>query len=165
MTTATCDLCREPSDSDQLITLSGKQICAKCKPDAVMNLKSGLTISPRVSPERAEEIRRRIRRLNLASFAFGVPGMILAGASQASKPKGPGAVGLTLMVWGIGIALFTVGMVFYARTKGRHGAFGLFGLLSCIGLLFLGFLSKVCQNCQTTASYRAKECKNCAAPV
>jgi hypothetical protein len=38
-----------------------------------MNLKSGVGISVRVSPERAEEIRRRMRKLNLTSFAFGAP--------------------------------------------------------------------------------------------
>jgi len=69
------------------------------------------------------------------------------------------------MIWASGMALFTVGMVFYARMKGRHGAMGLFGLLSCIGLLVLHFLPKSCQNCRASASYRVKECSACGAPV
>jgi hypothetical protein len=165
MAIAACDLCQQPTDPDQLITLSGKQICATCKPDAVMNLKSGVGVSPRVSPEKAEGIRRRIRTLNLISFAFGVPGILLAGSGQVVKPSSPGMTGMMVAIWASGMLLFTVGMVFYARMKGRHGAMGLFGLLSCMGLLILHFLPKVCQNCRASASYRAKECRDCGAPV
>ena len=77
MATTACDLCRTPLSADQLVTISGKTVCAKCKPDVVMNIKSGVGTSARVSPERAEEIKRRISRLNLMSFVFAVPGLAL----------------------------------------------------------------------------------------
>ena len=158
---AVCDLCQQPVPADQLIALGGKNVCARCKPDAVMNLKSGVGMEPRISPEKAEEIRKRIRNLNLVSFAFGVPGIFMVGGAQGLK----GDPGIFALVWVAGILLFTIGMVFYARMKGRGGAFGLFGLLSCLGLLILHFFPKACHNCRKHASYRVKECASCGAPM
>ena len=168
MTETACDLCRQPTSPDMLITLSGKRVCAKCKPDAVMNMKSGVGMAPPVTPEKAEEIRRKISRLNLLSFAFAIPGLILQFAGPGlllSGNPGPGAVGMVLMIRLVGIPLIIAGLVCYSLMKGKSGAYGLLGFLSCIGLLILHFLPKSCQNCRASASYRAKECRDCGAPV
>lgn len=168
MTSIACDLCQQPSSPDQLITLSGKRICAKCKPDAVMNLKSGVGMSPRVSAEKAEEIRRKISRLNLLSFALAVPGMGLQFVGPQmllSGQHGPEVAGLVLLVRLLGIPLIIGGFVCYALMKGKSGVYGLLGLLSCLGLMILHFLPKSCHNCRASASYRSKECRECGAPV
>ena len=36
-----CDSCSEKYSSDEVVELLGKRVCAKCKPDAVMAIKSG----------------------------------------------------------------------------------------------------------------------------
>jgi hypothetical protein len=168
MTTAACDLCQQPVSPDQLITLSGKRICAKCKPDAVMNLKSGVGMSSAVSPQKADEIKRKISRLNLLSFVFAIPGLILQFAGPGlllSGHTGPGLAGLVLLIRLLAVPLIIAGLVCYALMKGRGGAFGLLGLLSCLGLLILHFLPKACHNCKASASYSAKQCRDCGAPM
>jgi hypothetical protein len=168
MTTASCDLCQQPSSPDQLITLSGKKVCAKCKPDALMNLRSGVGMSSGVSPQKAEELRRRISRLNLLSFALAVPGLLLQFAGPAllaSGPATPAVLRMMVLIRLMGVPLIIAGLACYALMKGRSGALGLLGLLSCIGLLILHFLPKACHNCQASASYSAKQCRDCGAPV
>jgi hypothetical protein len=168
MTTAACDLCQQAFSPDQLITLSGKRICAKCKPDAVMNMKSGVGMSARVSPEKADEIKRKISKLNLLSFVFAVPGLLLQFAGPGlliSGPPTPGVASTVLLIRLLAVPLIIAGLVCYALMKGRSGAFGLLGLLSCLGLLILHFLPKNCHNCRASASYSAKECRDCGAPV
>jgi len=75
--TRPCEFCGTTMPSDQLVTIAGKSVCARCKPEVLLNLKSGIGGGPRIAPEKAEEIRRRISRLNLLSFAFAIPGILL----------------------------------------------------------------------------------------
>jgi hypothetical protein len=133
-----------------------------------MNMKSGVSSRSRITPEKAEEIRKKISRLNLLSFAFAVPGIllqVLGGTAVAASGPSPQAVGAVLIMRIIGIPLIIAGLACYARMKGRSGALGLLGLLSCLGLLILAVFSKSCHNCRTTASYRSKECAACGAPM
>ena len=171
MTTTACDLCKTPLSTDQLVTISGKSVCAKCKPDVVMNLKSGLGAGARVTPERAEEIRKKISRLNIMSFVFALPvlGLQIAGA-MASGSGSPDVEVTAAQAGGallqlMGVPLVIAGLACYGLMKGRSWALGLFGLLSCIGLFVLHFFPKKCHNCRAGASYRAKECASCGAPV
>ena len=171
MPTTPCDLCRTPLPADQLVTISGKTVCAKCKPDLVMNLKSGVGTSPRVSPVRAQEIKKTISKLNILSFVFALPGIglqvvgALARKDMADPTQASAAQAGGLLLQLVGCVLLIVGFAFYGRMKGRSGALGLFGLLSCIGLIILHFYPKKCHNCRTGASYSAKECGACGAPV
>jgi len=163
-----CDVCKTPTSADQLVTIGGQTVCAKCKPDVVLNMKSGVSGAPRISPEKAEEIRKKISRLNLLSFVLAVPGIGLqffGGALIAGSRTGADAAGIILMLRLVGAPLVIAGLCCYARMKGRSWALGLFGLLSCLGLIILAVLPKCCHNCRTLSSYRVRECGACGAPM
>jgi hypothetical protein len=164
----TCDLCKGAFTADELVPIGGKNVCAKCKPELVMNLKSGVSASPRIDPLKAKEIKARISRLNLLSFALALPGIALQflagglhGASQSPEEARAGVLGIQA----VGAVLVILGLVCYARMKGRSGVLGLLGLLSCLGLIILNYIPKSCSNCKASAGYSAKECGTCGAPV
>lgn len=162
----TCDVCKGTFTPDELVPIGGKNVCAKCKPDVVMNLKSGVGAAPRIDPLKAKEIKERISKLNLLSFALAIPGMVLHGfALQMGTQLGTSPPPIAGALQLLGIALVIAGFCFYARMKGRSGALGLLGLLSCLGLIILHFLSKTCQNCSSSAGHAAKECSTCGGPV
>jgi hypothetical protein len=164
--TRPCDLCRTPTSPDLLVEIGGKTVCAKCKPEMVLNLKSGVSGEGRISPEKAEAIRKKISQLNLLSFALALPGIaIQVGATAFVRAQGPSPTGSILLLRLIGAPLIIIGLGCYARMKGRSWALGLLGLLSCLGLLLLAFWPKLCHNCKTSASYRIRECGSCGAPV
>jgi hypothetical protein len=165
-----CDLCKGSFPTEQLVPISGKTVCAKCKPELVMNLKSGVSAEPRIDPRTAQEIKKRISRLHMMAWLFILPGIILlvlAGGARGAAKGAPGveAAAGALAIQGLGSILFIIGLVFYARMKGRSGVMGLLGLLSCIGLIILNYLPKNCLHCRASASYRAKECSACGAPM
>jgi hypothetical protein len=161
-----CDVCKTPLTSDQLVQIGGQYVCAQCKPNVLLNLKSGVGGGQRVSPEQALAIKKQISRLNLLSFAFALPGLVLLMASGAlAAPGMEKNLAVLATVRLLGALLFLIGMFFYARMRGRGWAWGFLGLLSCLGLLILYFLPKHCRNCQTSASYRARDCAKCGAPV
>jgi len=161
-----CEFCGTSMPSDQLVTITGKSVCARCKPEVVLNLKSGIGSGPRISAERAGEIRRRIAGLNRMSFAFAVPGILMQVAIPALAMSGL-RPGLSLGVFGVlrllSVVLIVAGLGSYARMKGRSSAWGLLGVLSCIGLLILALLGKECRNCREKAPSREKECRACGA--
>ena len=163
----TCDMCRGAFTADQLVPIGGKNVCAKCKPDVVMNLKSGVGAVPRIDPIKAKQIKDRISRLNLMSFVLAIPGIILQGISTQIPIVNPGGPppGIIFLLQGVGTVLLIWGFVYYARMKGRSGALALLGLLSCLGLIILHFLAKTCQNCGANAGHAAKECSTCGGPV
>jgi hypothetical protein len=146
-----CDVCKGSFTVDQLVPIGGKNVCARCKPELVMNLKSGVGATPRIDPRKAREIKSKIARLNLLSFVLALPGMaieVFAGRwSGGSGMTGGSAQAGMLAFQGLGAALVIGGLVCYALMKGRSGALGLLGLLSCLGLLILHFLSKNCHHC------------------
>jgi len=164
----TCDLCKGTFTADQLVPIGGKNVCATCKPELVMNLKSGVNASPPIDPIKAKEIKARISRLNLISFALILPGIalqFLAGGLRGASQSPEEARAQVLGIQAVGAVMVILGLVCYARMKGRSGALGLLGLLSCLGLIILNYLPKNCQNCRTSAGYSAKECGACGAPV
>jgi hypothetical protein len=123
-------------------------------------------------PEERDNIRRHLRNLNLLSFAFGIPGLILQFGAMALVPQssrsaavGSGQEGIVIMARLVGVALLVVGLIFNARWKGRNGAWGLLGLLSCIGLLILYLIPKYCRHCGNQSSYRVNKCPACDAPM
>jgi hypothetical protein len=161
-----CDICKGSFETDQLVPISGKNVCAKCKPELVMNLKSGVSATPRIDPRKAQELKSRITRLNLLSFALAIPGLAMQVLAGKIAPTAPGATPAgALAIQGLGALLVIGGLVCYARMKGRSGVLGLLGLLSCLGLIILNFLGKTCQNCSAGAGHSAKECSTCGAPV
>src|SRR5262245_55098634 len=138
----TCDLCKGSFTADQLVPIGGKNVCAKCKPDLVMNLKSGVSATARIDPATASAIKSKMTRLNLLSFALALPGMamqVLAGQVVSSADPGS-AMARALAIQGLGAILVIGGLICYARMKGRSGALGLLGLLSCLGLIILHYL-------------------------
>ena len=169
--TQACDGCGAKLPPDQLVALGGRMLCGRCKADAVMNMKSGLGAGARVTPEEAAALRSRIRKLNLLSFAFALPGLgmqfgarFLVG-TPSTQEEALAQASLLLLIQLLGVALLIVGLGFYARMRGRSWAFSLLGLLSCIGLLVLYFLPKRCLHCNTSHSYRVKECTSCGGPL
>jgi hypothetical protein len=117
----------------------------------------------RIDPAKADEIARRIRKLNGISFLFGVPGLLLQSYGNMMRGAGgPGAVtGAPIML--LGTALLIVGLTFYARMRGQSPWFGLVGLLSCIGLIILVVLPKKCLGCGQTV--KGAVCAACGAPA
>ena len=88
-----------------------------------------------------------IKTYNYTSFAFGIPGLILQGASMLTQwPVGQEATA-TLLLW-IGTGLLLIGLAFYAMAKGRHPAWCVMAFLSIVGLIVLGLLKDKSQ--QTT---------------
>ncbi len=79
-----------------------------------------------------------IAEYNRKSFIFGIPGIILQFIGYfVRSPR------MMITFWGIPVAgtcLLLVGLVYYAKAKGRHPAWSLFGLLSIIGVIVLGCL-------------------------
>lgn len=164
-----CDGCGVETSPDQLVTLAGRSVCARCKPDVVMNLKSGVVSGERIDPAKAEEIRKRISRLNLMSFALALPGFLLMVGGPAAIAAGSGSstdlvIVLTVLRFA-GTGLLIGGFAAYAMMKGRSPAFALLGLASCIGLVVLAVIGKKCLNCRTEAGSRSKECRACGAPM
>src|SRR6185369_4954498 len=110
-----CDLCKGSFPTEQLVPISGKTVCAKCKPELVMNLKSGVSAAPRIDPRTAQEIKKRISRLNILSFAFAIPGIalqVLAGGFRGAASQGqPGAEAAgALAIQGLGSILIIIGL-------------------------------------------------------
>ncbi|NUP04528.1 MAG: hypothetical protein HOW73_00520 [Polyangiaceae bacterium] len=114
---------------------------------------------PPIHPEQAAALARELKRLNTMSFVLGVPGILLQGAGQNMG----GAIGAIVTLGGT--AMLVVGLVFYAKLRGRHPAFALLGLLSCLGLLILYFIPKSCLHCKTSSSFSARQCPACGAPL
>lgn len=77
-------------------------------------------------------------KLNRTSLLIGAPGLILQVIGHSIRVGGNEGLGLTIAL--IGGVLLIVGLSFYARAKGYHGAWGLLGLLSCLGLLILALM-------------------------
>jgi hypothetical protein len=112
-----------------------------------------------ITPGRAEELRRRLAGYNKMSFALAIPGFVLQGIG-----RNIGDVTGTLLTL-VGAGLFIGGLFFYTKMRGQHPALCLVGLFSCLGMLVLYFLPKRCLNCATSASYGAKQCAACGAPL
>ncbi|MBI3857312.1 MAG: hypothetical protein HY293_16620 [Planctomycetes bacterium] len=169
MADSRCDICKTVLPADQLVTIGGKSVCAQCKPDVVMNMKSGVAAVGQISPQRAEEIRARISKLNILSFVLALPGLALQFAGPAMLASGgpvtPAVASSILLIRLVGVPLVIGGLVCYAMMKGRSGALGLLGFLSCLGLLILHFLPKNCHNCSARGGYSAKKCTSCGAPM
>ena len=165
----TCDLCKGAFTDDQLVSIGGKSVCAKCKPELVMNLKSGVSAAPRIDPVKAKKIKSRLKRLNLLSFSLAVPGLalqVIAGGMRGAEEATTGSAQAGLLaLQGVGAVLWIAGLSFYSRMKGRNSSLGLLGLLSCLGLIFLNYLSKNCLNCRSSNGYSAKACASCGGPV
>ncbi|WP_437520332.1 hypothetical protein WME79_26460 [Sorangium sp. So ce726] len=109
-----------------------------------------------ISPEQRLEIQKKLSRSSTLSFLFGVPGFLLQSVGRAMD-NAP----ITLL----GVALFITALVYYAKMRGRSGAWGIVGLGTCIGLALLYFLPKHCLNCAAKHSYRSKDCNRCGAPL
>src|ERR1051325_11728189 len=104
-----CDLCRSPFTADELVSIGGKNVCATCKPDVVMNLKSGVGAAPRIDPIKAKEIKNRISRMNLSSFALAIPGLVMHGLAlqmvTLAGPPGASERAGALQVLAIGLVI------------------------------------------------------------
>ncbi len=116
----------------------------------------------KATPEQVAEIRAKLRNLNLLSFAFAIPGLVLwgIGVSQREDPKAEFAP--LFLVAGMG--LLAVGFALYARMKNRSPLWGLMGLLGIIGLIVLAVVGKRCHRCKAMAGGSAKAC-GCGAPM
>ena len=82
------------------------------------------------------------KALNRTSLIWGVPGVIVQTVGwiiAKGAQTAPFALFGSLVFFG-GTGLLLVGLVYYARAKGRSGWWGLVGLLSCVGILVLAFL-------------------------
>ena len=78
--------------------------------------------------------------MNQKSFIFGIPGVIMQVVGNFMRNPEGAVTGLGLLISLCGTAFLMVGLVFYAKAKGRHPAWCLFAFLSLIGLLVLALL-------------------------
>jgi hypothetical protein len=77
------------------------------------------------------------------SLALGVSGLVLQIAGNFLPmfiTPTPGVMQLRRVLLIGGTTLLIVGLLYYARAKGRHPAWGLMGFLSLIGLIVLACL-------------------------
>lgn len=141
--------------------------CRFCQSDLAGSPRPGGPASPRVSPAEAEAIRADIQSKNLLSFVFGVPGLVLQALgsmmARSADPEVDPGVGLLLQLGGA--VLLIIGLGFYARMKGRSGAWGLLGFLSCLGILILALIGRRCRKCGTIWSYNSTACATCGSPM
>lgn len=100
-----------------------------------------------------EEIQEELTSENRNTFLFAVPGFVLQLATGSA------------LLGFVGGILVIVGLMQYAKMKGRHRAWGLLGLLSIIGLLILYFVPPICRRCGEKNSSSNERCSNCNAPV
>lgn len=91
-----------------------------------------------------------IQEYNKKSFVFGIPGIILQIAGNFMRNPDGVITGLGALIILSGTALLIVGLVFYAKAKGRHPAWCLFAFLSIIGLLVLALLKDHSQTSEPT---------------
>lgn len=137
--------------------------CRFCQTDLASPPRAGLPGSAGSHVD-AEVIRADIKSKNLLSFVFGVPGLVLQGVGSSMARSGVDA-GLGLLLQLAGGCLLIIGLGFYARMKGRNGAWGILGLLSCLGILILAFIGKGCRKCGTIGSYSSTSCGACGSPM
>ncbi len=141
----------------------GSKICPICKSNLAGGGGGGRGI---VDPQKAQEIKAKISRLNTLSFVVFIPGLLLQfGTPAVITVTTPEQLQMVLALRGLGAIMLIVGFGLYAAMKGRSGAWGLMGLLSCLGLLFLALMSKCCHNCRQIGGRNETECTNCAAPM
>jgi hypothetical protein len=90
-----------------------------------------------------------IGEYNRKSLALGLPGLffqIAAGLARMyfiHKHGGelpPALNWVPLIVQIMATIVLIIGLAYYAKAKGYHGALGLLGVLSCIGLIILAVL-------------------------
>ena len=83
----------------------------------------------------ADTVRRQIRRFNVLSFVFGIPGLILQGVGQVmmyEKGPLPGYENYGVVAQVLGTILLIIGLGIYAEMKGRNFFWGLMGFLSLL---------------------------------
>ncbi|MBI5368226.1 MAG: hypothetical protein HZA54_14420 [Planctomycetes bacterium] len=165
-----CEMCGASVPADQVVKIRDRVVCARCKPELVKNLQSGVAAVSGIEPEEAERIRRKIRNNNALSFAFALPGLGLQFAartetSQARRTHDVQTAATSGILSLVGVALLIVGFGFYARMRGRSPLWGALGILSCVGLAILYFVPKHCHHCRGSQSYRVATCALCGAPM
>ena len=79
-----------------------------------------------------------IKRYNNISFVYGVPGLLLQIGGRGAMANGSERLGFLAI--SLGTVLLMIGLVHYAKSKGRHPAWCLMGFLSIIGLIVLACL-------------------------
>lgn len=99
---------------------------------------------------RFDELFRENKKLNNVSLLAGFVGLLLQ-------------MFPSLAIKFVGTMLLMVGLAYYAKMKGRNGAWGLLAFLSILGFLFAALLPKYCRNCEERE--KKKICSNCGAPV
>jgi len=109
-----CSSCGHLNDSSSVQ-------CEKCQ-TPLMDLQS---------QKRKHENQSQKQKFNRISLALGLPGMLLQGIGALSD------ISILLV---LGSIMFLIGLVYYAKAKGRSGWWGLLGLLSLIGLIILSLL-------------------------
>lgn len=107
-----------------------------------------------------EDIRKRLRKYNLLSFAFAIPGIIFTVMYSMAAPEARNGA-----FFALSLVLLGIGFAFYAQMKGRSKIWALFGFLSYFGLIVLALISKSCHRCHTMASFRVNRCPQCGAPM
>ncbi len=90
------------------------------------------------------------KRLNNRSLMWGIPGfvlqvggfisLIIIQAVSRPHPASPLLLALAALVALGGAVLLAIGLMYYARAKGRHPAWGLLGFLGLPGLIVLAVI-------------------------
>jgi hypothetical protein len=111
---------------------------------------------------RFEEERRISRWHALALSAMaGVMVLLVASLAVAGR-RPPGGDLLRYPGLATGMLLFASGMVNFARSRGRHGAWGLLGLGFLLGWVVIRFLPPLCRWCGRQSEGRSACCDDCS---
>jgi hypothetical protein len=100
-----------------------------------------------------------IPQYNTKSLLYGVPGLVIQIASivplqmaVSGHASAPWILALCAIGKWVGTGLLVAGFCYYAKAKGRNGAWGLVAFLSCIGLIILVCLEDKTKNKDGTPS-------------
>ena len=107
-----------------------------------------------------------IKRCNRQSLIFGVSGIVLRFSALVPVLLFPAhsAVGgsIAVIMFALGTGLLFTGLVYYAKAKGRSGAFALLGLFDLLGIIILASLKDLDPE-SSEFSDPVSQCPSCGA--
>ena len=167
--TAPCESCGKKCSTDQRVKIDGLQLCAACKQDAVLDIKSGVKggVRPMICPPGTAELLARENRkhwwIGFSCLCAGILLMSLDPISRVVRAGLPGFFSWFLPFFGF--LVFFVGFAFYASARGRSGSWAFLSMICVVGLVVLYFLPRHCYYCDAVHAFYRKECDRCRAPL
>lgn len=128
--TVQCSECGGTFPSDQTIRLSGRPVCATCKPVAMQKVREGIVVSGSEQIRQAH-IQHEASVKSVGFLYFMAAAVLLFGGSFSTLAGGDAAaIGIFMLVFGAGLVATGIGL-----RKLKHWGRVAAGCLSTLGLL------------------------------